>query len=163
MLAYVSPWTLLGLIALGAGFSIWVSRRYQEFALFRPGESVLSGAVTFAIGVSAAILLFPREAAFVGWIVLAVGDGVATLAGRRWPLRPLAGGRSLGGSLAFLLSAFAAVLAADCWWRGEFRAALVVSSLVVSLAGTTTELLCRRLDDNLLIPSVAALAFVLIQ
>ncbi len=163
LLPYLPAWTLLGLLALGAGFSVWVSRRYPQFLLFRPGESAFSGAVTYAIGVSAAICLFPREAAFVGWVALAAGDGAATMAGRRWPLVVIAAGRSLGGALGFLVAGFAAVLAGGCWWRGGCETTMIFDAIAVSLAGAGAELLCRRIDDNLVIPSVCALVFALIQ
>lgn len=91
--------------------------------------------------------------------VLAVGDPLAAVVGRRFGTIKLVHGRSLQGTLAFVvaasLSAFAAL---STWFPGLGTAALVGGSFAAATAGALAELFARRIDDNLAIPLAAAAA-----
>ena len=89
----------------------------------------------------------------MGVVALGVGDPMAAIIGRRFGrIRNLAG-RSLEGSLAFVLST--SIVAIGC--LGAFDPSLssgsaIVMALACGSAGAVTELFSRSLDDNLTIP-----------
>lgn len=95
----------------------------------------------------------------VAVLVLAVGDPMAAIVGRRFGRTKLINGRSLEGSLAFVgvATLVTGVL------LGLFRPDLGVAAgfgvaLVGGVAGAVAELLSRRIDDNFTIPLVSGLA-----
>ncbi len=122
--------------------------RFDRKGISRP----FVGAFWFYLAFGIAFLIFPLGAASAACIILAVGDSLSTLTGRAWGMHRI-GGKSLEGSLAFLMSSFPA-------------ASLFVSppvALAGALAGTLVELAPEAgflknlkgrglLDDNLLIP-----------
>jgi len=86
--------------------------------------------------------------------VLGLADPAAAIVGRRFGKTPLRASRSLEGSLAFFLTAFASALATFSLlsptalpWSGR-----LVASLVAAIVGTLTELYSSPIDDNLSIP-----------
>ena len=98
-------------------------------------------------------------------MVLGLADPAAAWVGRRWGQVQLVNGRTLEGSLAFALvgtiSAFGVVAllyASVSLWMA------FLLSLVAGIVGAVTELLCRRVDDNLAIPlMVGAAVYVVLQ
>ncbi|MCB9680106.1 MAG: hypothetical protein H6733_01420 [Alphaproteobacteria bacterium] len=96
-------------------------------------------------------------AGLVAVTVLGFGDPAAAIIGRRYGRTQLVNGRSLEGSLAFLVTATltsSVVLVAA-------RPALpvlpaVLAALVASACGAVAELVSRRVDDNLSVPLSAA-------
>lgn len=125
--------------------------RFDRSNIARP----FMGAFWFYFAFGLALLIFPLNIASAACIILAVGDSLSTLTGRAWG-RHRIGGKSLEGSLAFLMPSF-------------LVASLFINPLIAlagSLAGTLAELapelgflknLHKRgfLDDNLLIPLVS--------
>jgi dolichol kinase len=97
-------------------------------------------------------VLAPLRAAELGVLVLAVADPAAGILGRRFGRTRLLGGRSLEGSLGFLLTGFVAAAA----WLTFVHAAPLRSSIVIAaasaVAGALAELFSMRLDDNFTIP-----------
>lgn len=90
-------------------------------------------------------------------IVLGIGDPAAAFVGRRWGRTRLASGRSLEGSLGFVIFAgLAAVTTLSIYYPGIGVAELLTLALVSALAGAIAELLTAGLDDNLVIPLAAA-------
>ncbi len=78
--------------------------------LYRPGERVRdarSGIVLYPISVLLLVLLFPNRLDIAGaaWAILAVGDGMATIAGRRmgWGAIPWNREKSFAGTFALFL------------------------------------------------------------
>ncbi len=90
--------------------------------------------------------------------VLGVGDPLAALIGRRFGRVKLLHGRSLEGSLAFLLSAWAAAFGLLLAFHGLSPARALAVAGAGALAGALAELFSLRVDDNLSIPLCAALA-----
>ncbi len=118
------------------------------------GRFVL-GPVTMAFGVLATLVLFPPEAATVGIFALAFGDGVASLVGKTFGrFRPrVLRGKSVEGSVACFVAVYvSAALATD----------RPLAALIVAFVATFIEALPIRDYDNLFIPVVSALAFVLL-
>jgi dolichol kinase/phosphoserine phosphatase len=120
------------------------------WATMRPSEPrrVVLGPILYGIGIFLTLALFPRAGATVGILILAVGDSVASLAGRAFgsttlPHNP---GKTLIGS--FSLFAVGVIIAmffvSVPWALAVGAAAAVVESLSVGAA------------DNLLLPVVSA-------
>jgi dolichol kinase len=106
-------------------------------------------------------LVSPLRAAEVGVVVLAVADPMAGLMGRRFGRIRLRAGRSLEGTLAFLVSGVLAVLALLTVFHGMLPwPTRVVLAGAGAVAGALAELFSGRLDDNFTIPvaSTAAVA-----
>ena len=86
-------------------------------------------------------------------VVLGLADPAAAWVGRRWGQIQLVNGRTLEGSMAFALvgtiSAFGVM--AVCYPSISMWMAFAIS-FMAGVVGAITELLCRRVDDNLAIP-----------
>jgi phytol kinase len=99
----------------------------------------------------------PKAAVEVGVIILAFGDPVATIIGKKFGKRKLYGNKTIMGSLAFFsvaLMAGSIVFAIAGPSLPTWKAAAML--VTVALAGTLTELACQRLDDNFAIPTITA-------
>ncbi len=103
------------------------------------------------LGISLSFLLFDR-CVMPSVVVLAVGDAFSTLVGVKHGRRKLLG-RSLEGSLAFFLSSLLVLL----FPYGFLKAFLF------SFVGALTELLSRKVDDNLSIPLAVSLSCYLFK
>jgi len=106
----------------------------------------------YMMGVTSAVVLFPRHEAISGVLVLALADPAASYIGRRWGRRPFLGG-TIAGSTAFLAVALAVLAVRHTW-----PVALAVAPFL-----TLLERRSWPLDDNLTVPvagaaSLAALA-----
>src|SRR5712691_11558973 len=92
------------------------------------------GIVLYPLSVLALILVFRNHLpiAAAAWTILAFGDGLATLVGRRMPVGPLPWNRdkSWGGFIAFLLGASAASIAVALWMGGLAVTDVIVAVLV---------------------------------
>ena len=130
----------------------------------RPQEGPFSGAVAYAIGVLLVIWLFPPDAAFVGWLALAVGDSAAEIAGRFAPIRRWRWcQKSVGGTLGFIIGSTFAILAGLLWWNGETGWNQALPVFVVSLPSAAAEAVCVGACDNLIVPLVAAASYAVIR
>jgi dolichol kinase len=154
----IGHWTALGL--LGAALVVmalmdWVRMGNPQLnhlffrtfpSLVSPREaSKVASSTWYALGVVLALLLFPRQEALAGILVLALADPAAGLVGRRWGRWPFGAG-TLEGSAAFVAVAFVVILPFAPWWAA--MAAAVVAALV--------ERTPWPLDDNLLVPVTVA-------
>lgn len=103
-----------------------------------------------------ALLFTPLECA-VALAVLGLADPAAGLIGRRWGRIQLVHGRSLEGSLAFVVVGALAGWAALAIWHPEvsLRVALLIAT-AAAIPAAVTELVSRRVDDNFSIPLAAA-------
>ncbi|MCC7260219.1 MAG: hypothetical protein IT567_04230 [Alphaproteobacteria bacterium] len=140
---------------------------YQRYVgkLLRPHENggtgkSFTGATYVVLAAFLCTLLFPHWVAVTALSIMLVGDACASLVGRRWGRRMLAG-KTLEGSLAFAASGLATVaiigLLADFDNASYIRAGAAVMTALVA------ELYARhiRLDDNLLVPLVAGFTMML--
>ncbi|HNF95711.1 MAG TPA: hypothetical protein PK493_00385, partial [Pseudomonadota bacterium] len=100
----------------------------------------------------------PKAVAALAVVVLGIGDPIAALVGRRFGKTRLRAGRSLEGSLGFVLSASlgSLVVAAMMMPGGIGRWALI--AMVAGFAGAVAEVFSTKLDDNLTIPLAEAAA-----
>lgn len=107
-------------------------------------------------------LVSPPFASAAALAVLGFGDPAAGLVGRRWGRRPLRGGRTLEGTLAFALFGTLAAFGALLLWHGAAPwPALLAVSAAAGVAGAIAEAVSVRVDDNLSVPLGAALAAAL--
>ena len=127
----------------------WFDRRLGH--LLRPGEGGrLTGATTLALGYTTAVVAFPGLPALAGILVAGVADAVAAVVGKRFGTHRYRGGKSVEGSLAFLL----VVLPLSLLLPG--LPALAAVLLAIGLTGI--EALTLPVDDNLYLPLATAAA-----
>ena len=112
-LRYV-PWRIAAAIAAVAAIGNWLLlHRLVVKSVARHARGYDAGIVLYPLAVCALILTFNWhiELAAVGWVILAFGDGFATLIGRAVPIAPLPWNRtkSWGGFLGFMIAAGIAV------------------------------------------------------
>ena len=142
----------------------------------RPDEqrsAMPAGIVLYPIAVLATIACLPHRLDLVAgaWGILAVGDGVATLAGRafgrggpHWPWNPH---KSLAGSLAFVVAGGGMAIVLMRWTAPAVTppptATFVVwASLAAAVVAMLVESIDLRVDDNLSVTlSAAATLWVL--
>lgn len=103
-------------------------------------------------------------AAGIGLAVLGFGDPAAALVGRRFGRVALRHGRTLEGTLAFVLAGgLAALAAALVFAGGQPLGTLVALAGAGASAGAVAELVSLRIDDNLSIPLASAAAVGLVS
>jgi dolichol kinase len=93
--------------------------------------------------------------------VLGIGDPVAALIGRRFGRIRLVAGRSLEGSLAFVVSGSLAAFAVATVLLPGALPARVIAAVVAGVVGAIAEVFSTHLDDNLSIPLAVATAVTL--
>jgi dolichol kinase len=167
------PW----LIAVSSAFAVFawtceISRRRSPavnarlMRLFAPiahaNEHHEVNSSTWYVTALLLIALFaPLRAAEIGVIVLAFADPTAGFVGRRWGRTRIVTGRSLEGTLGFVV---AGTLAAGAWLAAAHGLPLA-SAAVVALAGAAVgaiaEIAVRRVDDNFAIPVASTTAVAL--
>ena len=165
------PWPLVAAaVAATVLHNRWLLPSYWP-ALFRPGEfgrGFRSGIVAYPLGVLLAVVAFRDrlDLAAAAWGVLAAGDGLATVVGRRaggarWPWNPR---KTIVGSLAFTGggAVFAAVLAtvvgtpSGTPWTVDLLSRLAPCACAAA-AASLVESLPLPIEDNLTVPATAAL------
>jgi len=132
--------------------------REKVMKIERPGIP-MQGAFWFYFACGLSFLIFPKEIATAACLILAVSDSLSTLVGKHLGTRKILGTKTLEGTLVFFFSSLIIALAFS-----------PSAALAVALAATAGELLPelapslkRRaiLDDNLTIPILAGIAFLL--
>jgi uncharacterized protein (TIGR00297 family) len=155
----------LAVIALG--FNAFVLPRVGGRSIFRPEDlhtGIPAGILFYPFAVLCLILAFRErlDIAAAAWAILAVGDGMATVIGRRSTGERIPWNRdkSWAGTCAFAgCGGVAGVLL--CWWTqpnvsvpvpGWF---VVAGPLLAAGAAAMVETIRVRLDDNLSVPFAA--------
>jgi dolichol kinase len=128
----------------------WIRRSFGS--LFRAEESsTLTGATYVILANLLAIAIFPKPVAIAALLFLSISDALASLVGRKFGRTRLFG-KSLAGSLAFLLSALAigVIVFPGQPWPAVAGAltATVIEALPLRLGRI-------RIDDNFAIPLAA--------
>jgi uncharacterized protein (TIGR00297 family) len=165
LLRWTPWWAAVTLAAAALTFNVVVLPRIGGL-LYRPADHgrPLHGIIFYPVAVLMLLLAFPRRPDIVAaaWGILAVGDGVATLAGRalggpRWPWSR---DKTISGSTAFVIAGAAAGVFLAWWCRPALdvppsMAFTFFAPVAGSLIAALVETIPVRLDDNL---SVAAAA-----
>ena len=119
--------------------------------------SARSGIVLYPISVLLLVLVFPTrlDIAAAAWAILAVGDGMATIAGRRlgWGAIPWNREKSFAGTFAFFFCGGLAGALLAWWCRPNVTPApelwfSVAAPFVAALVAAFVETIPVRLDDN---------------
>jgi uncharacterized protein (TIGR00297 family) len=165
LLRWIPWWQAVALAVAAIVFNLLVLPRIGD-RLYRPGdrERGAHGIVYYPLAVLLLLLAFPRRLDIVAsaWGILAIGDGIATLAGRafRGPTWPWNRDKTINGSAAFAIFGAAAGVGLAWWCRPSVvlpvaPAFSILAPIVAAIVAALVETLPVRLDDNL---SVAATA-----
>ena len=129
-------------------------------AIAHPHERYRVNSATWYGTALVLLALFATVPAMLAAImVLGVADPVAAFVGRRWGKHALRAGRSLEGTLAFLVSGTLAAAVVLAIAHVGSPLAIAVLAVLSGLAGAVAELYATRLDDNFTIPlAVGAIA-----
>ena len=110
------------------------------------------GAVFYVIGAFVVVLIFPKDIALASIIILALGDSVSRLVGPYGYLKhPFHNEKFFEGVIAGAIAGFLGALFFVPWLY-----ALIASSISMLIEGIDLEIKGFKIDDNLLIPIVAA-------
>ena len=166
-LPFLSWWYATTFALLAVFFNLGLLERLTWRPLFRPDEHrrvFTSGIVLYPTAVFGLLLAFPSRPDIVAaaWGILAAGDGMASIVGRRWPIArlPWNGEKSVGGSLAFVLfgGSAGAFLA---WWCGTslqpppYGWFMIAGPFIAATAAGAVETLPVTLDDNVSVSASA--------
>jgi uncharacterized protein (TIGR00297 family) len=156
------PWRIAALVAAAAVIvNAFVLHRLVGKRVARHERGWDWGIVLYPAAVLALILIFNWhiEIAAAAWIIMAFGDGFATLAGRALPLARLPWNRekSAGGSLAFLIFGGLGAFAIARIFGGPPLPALAIALVAAAIAET----LPLGLNDNVVVPFAAAAALAI--
>jgi dolichol kinase len=122
----------------------------------------VNSATWYAVAVLLMALCEQTVPAAIALVTLGVGDPLAAIIGRRFGRTPLVSGRTLEGSLAFVVSASLASMAFVSIAHPEIAAPRALIAVIIgAVAGALAELFSQRIDDNFSIPLAAfAAAYV---
>jgi dolichol kinase len=147
---------------LGRRFSPRLNDRLMSFygAVAHPHERYRVNSATWYGTALVLLALFATVPAMMAAVmVLGVADPVAAFVGRRWGKRTLRAGRSLEGTLAFMVSGTLAAGVVLAVAHAGSPLAIGVLAVLSGVAGAIAELFATRLDDNFTIPlAVGAIA-----
>lgn len=154
-----------GFAAVGISLEIGrrLSSRVNDFCMWLFGRTAhpheahrVNSATWYAVAVLLMALCQQVVPSAIALVVLGIGDPCAAIVGRRLGRVRLVNGRSLEGSLAFVLAGGATAAAFVSLVHPELGlVATVVGSAAGALAGAVAELFSRRIDDNFSVPLTA--------
>ena len=149
-------------IELGKKFSPAFNRFVMEkflVKIVRPREKYeISSASYYTFGMMLMFLIVPRYAIELAVLVLAFGDPIASIVGKRFGKVKLWRQKTLEGSLGFVAAAFFVTFLFLILREPSLSFWSQLSlALVVSIVGALAELLGEYVDDNFLIPVACSL------
>lgn len=170
------PWFYLVMFAsMAVAFNIFGIQKVLGMAIFRPGERLRrlsSGIVLYPLAIVGLLLVFPNRLDIVAgaWGVLAVGDGLATIVGRRYPVTRMAWNpdKSLGGTLAFAVfggtaASLLALWCADTVVPPAYRWYPFVGGFLAAAVAAAVETIPVSLDDNVSVTASSAAVLWLVS
>jgi uncharacterized protein (TIGR00297 family) len=164
---YLSWWEAALLAGAALAFNLLVLPRMGR-VLYRPADHArrfFTGIVLYPFSVLLLVLIFRNrlDIAAAAWGILAIGDGMATIVGKRLGGRRIPWNRekSIAGSLALFICGGAAGALLAWWCRpGVMPPAGLWFSLgapvAAALVAAFVETIPVRLDDNLSVPAASA-------
>ena len=160
------PWRIAAVVAAGAVVGNWLLlHRLVGKRVARSERGYDAGIILYPLAVTVLIVVFNwhLEIAAAAWVILAFGDGMATLAGRWAGASPLPWNatKSWNGLLAFLAAAGIGAIAINRLFDAPSITALLAAVVLAGLVET----LPLGIDDNLTVPFTASavLAVLAIQ
>lgn len=150
------PWRIAAAVAAAFVLLNWlVLHRIVGKRVARHERGYDIGIILYPLAVCALIILFNWHISYaaVGWVILAFGDGFATLAGRSMPIAKLPWNRekSWGGTIAFVLIGGVAAVAIARFFDSP-RDGLAIAAVLIA---AFVESLPLGLNDNFTVPFAA--------
>jgi len=124
------------------------------------GPIVLTGSSWMLLTYVPVLLFFPTHLAVASFFLLAFCDPAAALVGRSIGRTKIAEGKSLEGSLAFLITGLLVAGALNAVTGGQWQFVVVAAG---ALAATVAEATPGPWDDNFSVPVSAVLAMMLVE
>jgi uncharacterized protein (TIGR00297 family) len=167
LLRVLTWWQAAALAATALAFNLLVLPRIGGRRLYRPVDEARGfplGILLYPLSVLLLILVFSTrlDIAAAAWGILAFGDGMATLVGRRIGGRPWPWNheKTIAGTIAFAVCGGIGAVALAFWtrpavvplpsWRFE-----LLAPLAAVLVAALVETIPVRLDDNVSVPATA--------
>jgi uncharacterized protein (TIGR00297 family) len=156
-LLYWLPWQVAAAVAAAAVLGNWlVLHRLVGKQVARHERGWDAGIVLYPLMVLVLIAVFRHQLvnAAIGWALMAFGDGLATVVGRRFPIASLPWNRakSLGGLLAFLVGGFVSVVTVIYLFGAPLTATIIAALVIAAIV----ESLPLGVNDNIVVPLAAA-------
>jgi uncharacterized protein (TIGR00297 family) len=157
------PWRIAAAIAGATVIINWLLlHRLLGKRIARHARGYDPGIILYPLAVCLLILVFNWhiELAAAGWVILAFGDGFATLVGRAVPIAKLPWNRakSWGGSIAFIAAAGAAGIGIALLFGAPSFAVVIIAVVVAAIV----ESMPLGVDDNISVPFAAAVTLATI-
>lgn len=133
-------------------------------AVMRPHERTgLLGSTCLMIASMMTVLIFPKPVAVAALMLLVAGDTAAALVGKRFGRVKVFGGKTLEGTVAFLVvgGALAQGVAAVAARIGQGDGLSPQAAAIGALVGALVEAVPFPIDDNFAIPIISGVAMVL--
>lgn len=158
------PWWAAAGVAAGAVAGNWlVLHRIVGRGVSRHERGWDAGIVLYPFAVAVLIVVFRDRLALaaIAWVVLAFGDGFATVVGKtfRGPALPWNGEKSWSGFLAFVTAGTFGGLAIAIWMQHAINPIHVVIVVVVA---AVVESLPLRVNDNVTVPAAAVVTLLVL-
>jgi uncharacterized protein (TIGR00297 family) len=175
LLRFLTWWQAAALAAVALVFNLVVLPRIGGRRLYRPVDEARGfplGILLYPFAVLLLILTFPSRLDIVAaaWAILAFGDGMATLVGRRMPgsRLPWNPEKTVAGTAAFAVAGGIAGVALACWTRPAVTPTPplwfdIAGPIAAAIVAALVETIPVRLDDNVSVPASAALVLWLIS
>jgi dolichol kinase len=124
----------------------------------RPHERYrMNGATYYLMALTLMTAITPKTAMCLGLLVLAFGDPLAMIVGKRWGHKKLWREKSYAGTGAFLgVSILACLIYLFIVATPLTVGSIILLAVVVSVCGAVTELFSVTIDDNFTIPVICA-------
>ena len=181
LLRVLTWWQAAACAAFALAFNAVALPRIGGRRLYRPADEARGfplGILLYPLSVLLLILILPTRLDIVAaaWGILALGDGMATIAGQKArqkaaaffgePL-PWNADKTIAGTIAFVVFGSAAGVALSLWTRSSITptpplAFSIAAPVVAAIAAAFVESIPVRLDDNISVPFAAAAVLSLI-
>ena len=133
-----------------AAFNRFMQKWFSSF--LRENETnKLTGAAPYVLGVGLTLFFYQTGIATAAILFLVCGDVTATTVGERYGRTKIAGGKSLEGTIAFVLAAILSGVLLNMTVTQLPFSLLLIGAMVAAVV----ELLPLPLNDNLVIPMVS--------
>jgi uncharacterized protein (TIGR00297 family) len=167
LLRVLTWWQAAALAVVALLFNALALPRVGGRRLYRPADEARGfplGILLYPLSVLLLILLFPARLDIAGaaWLILALGDGAATLVGHGTVKRlPWNADKTVAGTAAFILFGSLGGIALALWTRPAIvpmppLAFAIAAPVVAAIVAGFVETIPVRLDDNISVPFSAA-------
>ncbi|OGY43869.1 MAG: hypothetical protein A2731_00335 [Candidatus Buchananbacteria bacterium RIFCSPHIGHO2_01_FULL_39_8] len=168
LLRYVSRWQMVFLLFLLLVFTLFfVPRLKLKSHLYRQFEQHYSrGAISYFFSLIIIVLIFPLPVVAAAWVILALGDGMATLIGRSLKVKELPWNRekSYAGTVAFIIFGVIGSVIMLHWMLPDLSSSSIFFlSLKTVIVAAIIESLPWRINDNISVPLASAVVMYLLM